>query len=75
MSSPAGSAVAASSTRDRAAPAHGSVVPAERAEAKNRMRCQRKVALGQQLAHHAADLTGRADDADPSAAAHRPVPA
>ena len=36
MSSPAGSAVAASSTRT-STPSHGSVVPAERAEAKKRI--------------------------------------
>ena len=36
MSSPLGSAVAASSTRT-SAPCHGRVVPAERADAKNRI--------------------------------------
>ena len=74
MSRPVGSAVAASSTTI-SPPPHGRVVPADRAEAKNRMLADREVPLGQDLAHDAADLTGRADDADAQAAlAHRPGP-
>ena len=72
MSRPVGSAVAASSTTISPSP-HGSVVPADRAEAKNRISAIGNAALGEQPAHDAADLTGRADDADPQAA-HRPVP-
>ena len=70
MSSPRGSAVAASSTRT-STPSHGSVVPADRAEAKNRISSIGKRPLGEDAPHHAADLAGRSDDADPC---HRPVP-
>ena len=77
MSRPVGSAVAASSTVISPSP-HGSVLPAERAEAKNRSSLKREVPLGEDLAHHGADLAGGADDADPQAVAgeraHRPVP-
>ena len=70
MSRPDGSAVAASSTTTSRSP-NGSVVPAERPEAKKRTSLGREVALEQDLPHHGADLAGRADDADPG---HRPVP-
>ena len=79
MSRPDGSAVAASSTTI-SPPRKGSVVPAERAEAKKRSSSDREVALVEEVAHDGADLAGRADDADPhamllpSALAHRPVP-
>ena len=68
MSMPERSAVAASSTTI-SSPLNGRVVPAERAEAKKRMLCDREVALLEQAAHHAADLAGRADDADAYAVA------
>ena len=58
---PGGSAVAASSTV-MSPSRHGSVVPAERAEAKKRMLGDREVALGEQPAHDRADLAGGADD-------------
>ena len=76
MSRPLGSAVAASSTVILATgPAYGSTMPAERAEAKNRIVADREVALGEDLAHRDADLTGGADDADvEGAGGHRPVP-
>ena len=74
MSMPAGSAVSASSTMTSRSP-QAIVEPAERAEAKNRMSLDREVALEQDPAHHGADLTGGADDRDPSGrCAHRPVP-
>ena len=68
MSSPVGSAVAASSTVISPSP-QGRVLPAERAEAKNRSSLIGKFALGEDLPHHGADLAGRADDADPQAVA------
>ena len=49
---------------DSRRPAYGSTVPAERAEAKNRIVADREVALGEDLAHRDADLAGGADDAD-----------
>ena len=64
MSMPDGSAVAASSTVDLACRRHGSVVPADRAEAKKRIALEREVALGEQAAHDGTDLTGGADDGD-----------
>ena len=76
MSSPLGSAVAASSTVTSRSP-KGSTVPAERAEAKNRTVADREVALDQDLAHRGADLAGGADHADvdrSSSRGHRPVP-
>ena len=71
MSRPDGSAVAASSTTI-SVPRHGSVVPAERAEAKKRTRSHREVALVEEAAHDGADLAGGADDGDDGA--HRPDP-
>ena len=59
MSNPVGSAVSASST-SISWPRNGSLRPCERAEAKNRTTSQ-EVAFLQQLAHHLADLPGRAD--------------
>ena len=73
MSSPAGSAVSASSTVISRSP-NGSTVPAERAEAKKRTCVGREVALEQDLAHRDADLAGGADDAEVDLRAHRPVP-
>ncbi len=72
-SSPVGSAVEASSTVISPSP-QGRVVPAERAEAKNRIEASGKSALGQDLPHRHADLPGGADDAQVQRAAHRPVP-
>ena len=72
MSRPVGSAVAASSTTMSPSP-HGSVVPADRAEAKKRISAIGKSRSAEQPAHDAADLPGRADDAD-AQAAHRPLP-
>ena len=72
MSRPLGSAVAASSTTISRSP-NGSTVPAERAEAKNRISSAGKLALEQDLAHRDADLPGGADDADADTH-HRPVP-
>ena len=69
MSMPVRSAVAASSTTI-SVPRHGSVVPAERAEAKKRTLVEREVALVEQAAHDGADLTGGADDGDDGLAAH-----
>ena len=68
MSRPRQSAVAASSTTI-SPPSHGSVRPADRAEAKKRSSSTGKLALGQQRAHDAADLAGGADDADAHGAA------
>ena len=77
MSRPVGSAVAASSTVISPSP-HGRVLPAERAEAKNRSSLSGKLRSARICAHHGADLAGGADDADPQAVAgeraHRPVP-
>ena len=66
MSRPVGSAVAASSTVISPSP-HGSVLPAERAEAKNRSSPSGKLRSARICAHHGADLAGGADDADPQA--------
>ena len=71
MSSPVGSAVAASSTVI-SRPAKGRVVPAERAEAKKRTSSAGNDPLGEDLPHGDAHLPGGADD--PDAKAHRPVP-
>ncbi len=72
-SSPAGSAVEASSTVI-SRPAKGSTVPAERAEAKKRISSIGEAALLEDLAHGDAHLAGGADDAEAQRAAHRPVP-
>ena len=73
MSRPVGSAVAASSTVTSRSP-NGSIVPAERAEAKNRISSTGKSRSAQDLAHRDADLAGGADDAESYGHAHRPVP-
>ena len=70
MSSPVGSAVAASSTTT-SRPPKSRVEPAERAEANSRISEIGKLPLEQDAAHHAADLAGGADDADPHAVAAR----
>ena len=73
MSSPLGSAVAASSTTT-SRPANGSTVPAERAEAKKRISSTGKARSSEDLAHGDADLAGGADDADACGGHQRPVP-
>ena len=75
MSRPVRSAVEASSTVISPSP-QGSVVPAERAEAKKRIEVEREVPLGQDATHRVADLAGGADDAEVHGAgcAHRPDP-
>ena len=69
MSSPVGSAVSASSTT-MSVPFHGRVVPAERADAKYRISADREVALVEQAAHDAADLTRCSDDTDAKCSRH-----
>ena len=73
MSSPAGSAVSASSTVISRSP-NGSTVPAERDGGEEADLVGREVALEQDLAHRDADLAGGADDAEVDLVAHRPVP-
>ena len=74
MSRPVGSAVSASSTTTSRSP-HVIVVPAERAEAKNRISATGKSRSSEDPPHHGADLAGGADDRRRSQRrAHRPVP-
>ena len=63
MSSPDGSAVAASSTMI-SPPSQGSVRAGRAGRGEEPDLVDREVALGEDLAHHRADLAGGADDAD-----------
>ena len=63
MSSPLGSAVSASSTT-MSVPFHGRVVPADRGRREVPHLADREVALVEQSAHDAADLTRCSDDTD-----------
>ena len=71
---PEKSAVAESSTVT-SSPLNGSVVPADRADAKNRTCVDREVALLEEGAHDPADLTRCSEDSDSHAPRLRGGPA